>query len=87
MTRPLSRAQQESLQQGTLQLKPHKFLGFTTFKCGVQLQHLSRLCQDNHTTVLATWATPTTQLHYYTCPQGHSKDATQPFDIFDASKA
>eukprot|EP00973_Karenia_brevis_P024081 3322363-Karenia_brevis.AAC.1 len=48
MTRPLSRAQQDSLQQGTLQLRPHKFVGFTTFKCLPQLRQLAVLINQHY---------------------------------------
>eukprot|EP00973_Karenia_brevis_P044745 6196567-Karenia_brevis.AAC.1 len=41
MTRPLTKAQQQSLEMSTLQIKTFKFHGYSTFKCRAALTALT----------------------------------------------
>ena len=86
MTSPLTRNQRESLVAGTLQLKPKKFHGYTTFKCARQLEALADSIKDLSLQQVIVFPVPISTPHMYFCGSGHAKPATAPFSIFSPNK-
>ena len=82
----MTRAQKSSFDKDTLQTRIRKQLGFVSFKCIPQLRELARISAELFSSHCANFPTPTTVQHHYSCPMGHPKLATFPFDPHNAAK-
>ena len=88
LTSPLNKKQVTALEQGQLLLKTHKFTGYGSFKCQLQIKELCKLVTLHHNNKVVTEVQTTVceDNVSFKCPLGHTRAAKLPFDPVQPGK-